>query len=152
MGKYKNYIDVDIIKAVKSSTSKRQCIVKLGLVPAGGNYATLNRAIERLNLNIEHFKGKGWNKGIRTGYKKELKVYLNNEYRINSHRLKLRLFKEGIKEQMCENCERKEWIGKQIPLELHHVDGNKENNNLNNLQILCPNCHSFTDTYRVSKN
>jgi 5-methylcytosine-specific restriction endonuclease McrA len=48
----------------------------------------------------------------------------------------------------CESCSNSEWLGKQIPLELEHIDGNNRNNDRSNLKLLCPNCHAFTPTYR----
>jgi 5-methylcytosine-specific restriction endonuclease McrA len=49
----------------------------------------------------------------------------------------------------CELCNTSEWLGSPITLEVHHIDGNNKNNELPNLQILCPNCHSQTDNYRA---
>jgi 5-methylcytosine-specific restriction endonuclease McrA len=49
----------------------------------------------------------------------------------------------------CELCNTSEWLGSPITLEVHHIDGNNKNNELKNLQILCPNCHSQTDNYRA---
>lgn len=66
---------------------------------------------------------------------------------VGSHRLKLRLLEDGVKEYKCECCGLTEWNGKPIPLELHHKDGNHYNNDLTNLEILCPNCHSLTENY-----
>jgi hypothetical protein len=66
-----------------------------------------------------------------------------------SFKLKKRLFKEGIKNAKCERCGITEWLGQKIALELEHKDGNKYNNTLSNLEILCPNCHSLTSTYRA---
>ena len=68
-----------------------------------------------------------------------------------SFKLKNRLIKEGIKENKCECCGISEWNGKPLNLELHHIDGNSCNHLLDNLQLLCPNCHSQTDNFR-SKN
>ena len=65
--------------------------------------------------------------------------------------MKKRLIKEGIKKEKCENCNLDTWLGEQIPTELHHIDGNSSNNNLSNLQILCPNCHHKTDNFRNKK-
>ena len=56
--------------------------------------------------------------------------------------------KENIKEYKCECCGNTEWNKKPIALELHHVNGIKNDLRLENLQILCPNCHAFTDNYR----
>ena len=48
----------------------------------------------------------------------------------------------------CNSCKQKEWLGKPIPLEIHHKDGNKSNNERSNLEALCLNCHFYTDKYR----
>lgn len=68
-----------------------------------------------------------------------------------TYKLKLRLFKEGIKINKCENCKIDEWNNKPISCELDHIDGNRTNHKLNNLRILCPNCHSQTSTFRSKK-
>lgn len=61
--------------------------------------------------------------------------------------LKLRLLKEGLKEPRCERCRLTEWRGQPLSLALHHVNGDRLDNRLENLELLCPNCHSQTDTY-----
>lgn len=61
------------------------------------------------------------------------------------------MIKEGIKEWKCEKCGCVDWMGEDIILELHHKNGNHYDNRLDNLQILCPNCHSQTETYRRRK-
>lgn len=81
----------------------------------------------------------------------KLEDYLNNNVKISSFRLKLKLFKAGIFEKKCSSCKLTEWQGQPIPLDLDHIDGNPNNNNLSNLRILCPTCHSYTDNY-CSKN
>ena len=64
-----------------------------------------------------------------------------------SYSIKNRLLKEGLKERKCERCGRTDWEGVEIPLELHHLNGIHNDNRLENLQILCPNCHALTDNY-----
>ena len=68
-------------------------------------------------------------------------------YKRSYYTFKERLFRDGIKEQKCERCGITTWMGEKITLQLHHIDGNKQNNNPENLQILCPNCHSQTDNF-----
>ena len=71
----------------------------------------------------------------------------NNKYGIRAIKTYL-IWKNG---NSCMNCGNSEWLGKQIPLELHHINGKSKDNNIDNLKLLCPNCHAFTDTYK-SKN
>lgn len=95
---------------------------------------------------------KAWNQGKRfTPVKvaKSLKeILVKDSTWVSTYHLKEWLLKEGIKEHKCECCGRTEWLGKPIALELHHINGIKDDLRLENLQILCPNCHSFTDNYR----
>lgn len=74
-------------------------------------------------------------------------LFKNSTY-LNTNHLRERLLKEKIKECKCEICNNIEWLNYLIPLELHHIDGINTNNSLNNLQLLCPNCHAQTDNYR----
>ena len=64
-----------------------------------------------------------------------------------SNKLKTRLLEEGYKEYKCERCGLTEWLGDPIPLQLHHKDGIHNNNILENLELLCPNCHTLTDNF-----
>lgn len=67
---------------------------------------------------------------------------------MTSHRRRQSLIKNGLKEEKCEVCKNEMWNGLSIPLELHHVDGNPKNNEIENLQILCPNCHAQTENFK----
>jgi 5-methylcytosine-specific restriction endonuclease McrA len=61
--------------------------------------------------------------------------------------LKSRLINGGIKAARCEACGIDEWLGAALSLELHHMNGDGMDNRIENLQLLCPNCHSQTDTW-----
>lgn len=75
----------------------------------------------------------------------------NSKYRARKN-LKKRLFKEELLKEQCNNCSLGPiWQNKPITLQLHHIDGDHYNNELSNLQILCPNCHSQTNTYARCK-
>jgi hypothetical protein len=143
-----SYTEEELREAVKTSTSIRQVLNKLNIVAAGGNYQTTNRRIKKLNIDTSHFTGQAWNKGQTIGPKRDIKEYLSNEVPILSHKLKNRLIREGFKEHKCECCGITEWNGKPAPIELDHINGNHHDNCLENLRILCPNCHAQTDTYR----
>lgn len=142
-------------KIVKESTSIRQVLSKLNLKEAGGNYKNIKARLDQFELDYSHFTGRIWNKG-KTWSKPS--VNLNDRLIENSNyssglpystfKLKNRLFKEGFKEMECENCKLTKWLGKPISLELHHINGVNNDNRIENLQILCPNCHSYTENYR----
>lgn len=68
----------------------------------------------------------------------------------NTYRLKLRLIKEKVFENRCYICGIDKWNGLPLRMELHHIDGNSRNHKKDNLQLLCPNCHSLTSTFRGS--
>jgi len=149
MSNYKNYTDVDLKEAVRSSSSRRQVLIKLGLAPKGGNYDTIKRAIARLDVNTDHFlPSAGHNRGKRVGPLRPIEDYFSGKARIRSSRLREKLISEDIFEHQCSWCKGRTWLGKEIPLELDHIDGDNENNNLENLRLLCPNCHAQTPTYR----
>ena len=65
-----------------------------------------------------------------------------------SNKLRRRLLHDGVKPPVCEQCSLEHWNGLPIPLELEHCDGDKRNNTIQNLRMLCPNCHAQTNTYR----
>ena len=148
----RKWTDEQFIEAVASSLSYAEVIRKLGLKPAGSNYDTVKRKISELNLDTTHMTGQAWNQGER--YKPVQlarplsEILVKNSTWVNSNNLRKRLLKEGFKEHKCECCGRSEWLGKPIALELHHVNGIKDDLRIENLIILCPNCHAFTDNYR----
>jgi hypothetical protein len=143
--------DNQLILAVETSSSIRQIIIKLGLRPTGGNYKQVHDYINELNLSTTHLVGKAWNKGLRyhIGPKQKLEDLLVVGSKVQSYKLKLRLFRAKLKMERCEHCGWKETSEDgRLPLELDHINGNHLDNRLENLRILCPNCHSLTPTYR----
>ena len=140
--KRRTYTKKEFIKAVKTSYSIRQVLIKLNLNPkGGGSYRAFYQATKDFKVNTSHFKGMGWNKGKKFPSKKPIKDYLSNKISIQSYKLKLRLIKEELLKWKCSNCNRVKWLGKSIPLNLDHIDGNHDNNDVANLQTLCANCH-----------
>ena len=148
----RKWTDDQFIEAVKSSFSYAEVIKKIGLKPAGSNYDTVKRKISELNLDTSHMTGAAWNQGERYRPIKEAQpleeILVECSSYISTCHLKKRLLKEGVKKYRCECCGNTEWMGEPIALELHHVNGVKDDLRIENLQILCPNCHAFTDNYR----
>ena len=130
---------------VKNSDNINQVCLSLGKRPTNVNYEYIKKIIEKYNIDISHFKIEC--KNHPKNYK-ELNDVLceNSTYKTISH-LRNRLIKSGLKEERCERCGNSEWLGKKIPLQLHHINGIRDDNRLENLQILCPNCHALTDNY-----
>ena len=93
------------------------------------------------------YKGNMSHKGIKDVGYKPASFYLGTNNFISSYKLIKKLFKDGLKEKKCECCGLTEWLGQEIPLELHHINGDHFDNHLENLKILCPNCHAFTANY-----
>ena len=108
---------------------------------------TLNRYLEQMDIQYNGNQGsKGKTRTVKRGW--NLEEYLANSKSIQTNKIRKKILEEGIKEHRCENCGLTTWLDKPIPLEVHHKDGNKHNNVLENFQLLCPNCHAFTDSYR----
>ena len=84
---------------------------------------------------------------IESGHYVKLQDYLQKNKRPNSTAIRHKLIIEGYKDAVCENCRRREWLNEPIPLQLHHIDGNHNNNSIDNFQLLCPNCHALTPNY-----
>lgn len=138
-------------QAVIESFSIRQVLKKLGLKEAGGNYSQISKYLKEFSLNTKHFKGKGWNKGLRGIGIARLKLsdILVSESYFQSYKLKKRLFQAKLKKELCEDCGWAETSEDgRIPLELDHINGNSKDNRLENLRVLCPNCHSLKPTHR----
>ena len=104
-------------------------------------------------MSIFGFSRNAWRDAIRRGVitpRPRLEpiddVLAAGRRRCRAH-VKLRLLDAGLKEPRCERCGLTEWRSKPLPLELHHVNGDGLDNRLENLELLCPNCHSQTDTW-----
>ena len=135
----------DVNRLIELNTPITHIANKLGI-----NYKTMKRILKtQFNGYKGNQSGKGFSKNRVNAT--TLQDYLDNKVFIQSYKLKLKLIKFGLKDEMCESCGLTTWLNEKCPLELHHVDGNSRNNTLANLQMLCPNCHALSDNYRVRK-
>lgn len=121
----------------------------LSIPRQGNNSNTLKRLLDENNIDYSHFTGRA---RVYNNTSTSINEYLSNRVKITSGKLRIKLLAEGLKENKCEICGITKWHGKPIVCQLHHIDGNNQNNNLENLQILCPNCHSQTENYCGSAN
>ncbi len=142
-------VDIEVFSlAVRNSFSVAEALRKLGRKPRdGGQYEWFYRWAKRFGVFYNHFLGKASLKGRAAKNRRPVLEWRHK----GSHAVRLGLIRDGIKKPQCEICHITHWQGKKTPLELHHIDGNRNNWTLNNLQILCPNCHAQTSNY-CSKN
>lgn len=141
--------DDDLRAAVRASRSYAEVGRRLGYAPSGGIHRFLKAHIHRVGADVSHFTGRAWNRGGSTvcAPVRPLDELLAYGSGASSATVRRRLIKEGLKEGRCERCGRSEWLGNPLPLQLHHVDGDHLDNRLDNLRILCPNCHAITETW-----
>lgn len=144
--KWKKFSKEEIEDIVKNSYSNREVARKLGYAQdGGGTLASLKKMYQELNLDTSHFKGQGWNK---QNYNYD--AYTNGTIKKRGKTTADPII--ALRGRKCECCGLTEWQGQPINLEVHHKDGNRSNNDLSNLQLLCPNCHSYTPTFTKKNN
>lgn len=141
--------DKTVIEISKESYSVSDLMIRLGLKPMGGNHKLYKQRC--CDLNIIFLKRP--HKHFGSSPQRELEEYLVlNGPEILPAKLKQKLYNAELKQPKCEKCGIEDWQGELLTFHLEHKDGNRKNNQLNNLEILCPNCHSQTETYAVVKS
>lgn len=141
----KSYTKEELEIAIAKSTSRNQVLRALNLLT--GSFVALDKAIKEFNIDISHFKKEDGTSRYKLGFRTDISIYLTNKVKITSYELKNRLIKENIFPHKCSSCGLSEWLGGKIPIELDHINGDRYDNSIENLRILCPNCHALTDTY-----
>ncbi len=136
----------ELIKLVQTSNSLSEVLTKQGKSISGTSVKTLKAKLNEYGISFSFLDE-------RRIVKKELSdVLVENSTYKNSFHLLERLYKEGYKICRCEKCGINEWNGKPIRLQLHHINGNHTDNRIENLQVLCPNCHTQTDNWGNKSN
>lgn len=135
-----------LVKIVNESNSLSDVLRKLGKSVSGTSLKILKNKLSEYGINFSFLKEK-------EVCKRSLdEILVENSTYCNSFHLLERLIKEGVKEYKCECCGINEWNGKQIKLQLHHKNGKHSDNRKENLQILCPNCHTQTENWGNKRN
>lgn len=131
---------------------KKACDTSMSMAEAAAKLNLHFNSFKKRAIELDCYKPNQSGKGLK---KISPKILLSDiiekgkHPHYQSYKLKNRLIREGVKKNVCEICKCSSWQGKHLNLELHHADGNRQNHKLSNLQMLCPNCHSQTDTFRA---
>lgn len=139
-------------KIVKKVYSIAEFCREMGWKPCGGNYKTFHKYVKEYNLDTSHFTGQKSNLKNKNNVGKSIDEFFSKEKIIKSKDIINKLVSNGIKDYKCEKCGISKWNGEEIRLQVHHKDGDHFNNEIDNIQLLCPNCHSQTDTFAGKKN
>ena len=134
-----------VVEVCNNSESMIKAAVELGV-----HFNTLKKVAKRFGCYKPNQGLKGGKKPIDP--KIQLSEILEGKHpTFQTYKLKIRLIDEGIFKNECSICGLDSWLGKPLMIELDHIDGDSHNHKLDNLRMLCPNCHSQTDTFRSKK-
>ena len=134
-----------ILEWISQNQSKAFMCLQFNCKPS-----TLESYLKRMGID---YLGNQGGKGIKIGPHPKTSAYdLSLRAIVSSHKLKLRMISEGIREHKCERCGITEWMGSMTPLELHHINGDRSNNTFENIKLLCPNCHTQTPNFSGKAN
>lgn len=143
----RKWTDEELILKCKISKNKADLLRKLGVLTTTGYYRLIDKHIKRLNIDISHFEVGKSCLANSPKTKKLLEEILVENSSYNTSQLRHRLVKENIKKEICEICGISSWNDKKIILQIDHINGINSDHRIENLRLICPNCHSQTETY-----
>lgn len=147
----KYFTNEQLVTAVTQNNTMAQTLQQLNMPKTSGNYAMIKKHILLLNLDTSHWEVyKPKFQTFKTKIPLDLILTTNSTY--SRQHLKERLIKEKYLEYKCYFCDIIDWCNKPISLQLEHINGISNDNRLANLKLLCPNCHSQTNTYAGKAN
>jgi hypothetical protein len=147
------YGDGDLRVAIANSRSWAEALRRLGYCPTGGNWKTLKKRTAALGVSTDHFDPYAASRERNRNSRTPLEEILVEGSTFSRSCLKQRLYDEGLKEPRCELCGQDDtWRGKRMGLILDHTNGVRDDNRLDNLRIICPNCAATLDTHCGRKN
>jgi 5-methylcytosine-specific restriction endonuclease McrA len=140
--KFENWREM-VEESSKSSKSALEAAAKLGI-----KYDTYKKYALKYNCFITNQSGKGHSKNMDARSIPLEEILAGQHPSYHTFKLKNRLIEKSILKEICANCGNSSWLEGKIPLELDHINGVASDHRLENLRLLCPNCHSLTPTYR----
>jgi len=143
MNKNRTWEDEDLRRAVAASDNYSETLRNLGLVPKGGNHATIKRYISKLDIDVGHF----YTAPPKPAARIPAEDLFTQHSTYSSSHIKARMLKDLGTPDKCSVCGISDWHGTKLSLHVHHKNGVGDDNRPENLELLCPNCHSVTDTY-----
>ncbi|HZA76436.1 MAG TPA: hypothetical protein VE623_08605 [Acidimicrobiales bacterium] len=148
----RTWTDDDLRAAVARCTSYSGVMRALGYEPSGGMHRWITAYVRQLGVDTSHFRGHASNEGRRfaDGERRRMtleEILVRDSTYTDNAALRRRLIKAGLKDGRCERRALDSWMGESLPLALDHINGDHTDNRLQNLRILCPNCHALTDTW-----
>lgn len=138
----------NLSELIINSFNHTDVLIKMNLIPHGMNFRTLNKYIKKYKIDISHFES--YYKNEQKGYvkKAELCDILVENSKFDRGTLKRRLYESELKQRICELCGQNEnWHGKKMSLIIDHINGINDDNRIENLQIICPNCNATLNTF-----
>jgi len=143
----RSWSDDELTVAVISNITMAGTLRELGLSTSPGNYKFVGARIKSLGLDTTHFRGRSHGSSI-SPRAKSLEEYLTLGSAIGSSYLKTKVLRAGLLRNQCFECKLEpSWNGKDLTLQLDHINGDSSDNRIDNLRILCPNCHTQTKTF-----
>lgn len=150
----RKWTDEQLAEAVRTSQTTADVIRKLGLAVRAGNYRTVTKYIKKLRLDTTHWLGCAHLRGKEHNHRRKRSlsdILVKGSTYTSIHRLKQRLIRQGLLTEQCDECGINQWRDKALSLQLEHINGQHDDHRIENLRLLCPNCHSQTATFCKKK-
>jgi len=148
MPRPRTYTSSQVVSLAAKVKSMAELLRGLGLNPTGANYLSLRKYLQELGVPTDHWTGQAHRRGSRFPVSRTpIEEFLVEDRHVSSYWLKKRLVEVGLLKNACCVCGITHWTGQPLSLHLDHINGKHNDNRLENLRILCPNCHSLTPTY-----
>ncbi|MDQ3759409.1 MAG: HNH endonuclease [Actinomycetota bacterium] len=147
------YTEEEAREAISTSRSWAEALRKLGMCHSGGNWKLLRDRAQAWGISADHFDPYARGREVAKQRRRALDEILVENSTYSRFALKERLYAEGLKKRRCELCGQDEmWKGQAMTLILDHINGIRNDNRLENLRIVCPNCAATLETHCGRKN